>query len=365
MRARVHFGAFLLAGLAIACALALLVSPQASSQPDGLERVATDQGFSDAANPHALDGLPTAGYAVEGVDDDRLGTGLAGVIGVAVTFALTGGAARAGAPALGAHRGLPGLVGGGHRGTDGLLHVGSSSVHRLAPHLKVAATVAFVLAVVATPREAVWALALHALVVASVAALARLPLRLVLRRMRIEVPFLAFAVFLPVVGTGPRVEVLGWSLSEPGLWAAWNIVAKATLGVAAAIVLAATTPVPALLAGLDRLRVPRTLTAIAGFMVRYLDVIAGEAARMRIARLSRGHDPRWLWQARAIGSTAGTLFVRSYERGERVHLAMLARGYDGTMPVVEEAHGGRPGWPVALVAPLAAVLVALAARLSG
>ena len=123
--------------------------------------------------------------------------------------------------------------------------------------------------------------------------------------------------------------MLGLSLSEPGLWAAWNIVAKGTLGVLAAIVLASTTPVADLLLGLERLRVPRVLTSIAGFMVRYLDVIAGEAARMRIARASRGYDPRWLWQARAIAASAGTLFVRSYERGERVHLAMCSRGYAG------------------------------------
>ena len=67
-------------------------------------------------------------------------------------------------------------------------------------------------------------------------------------------------------------------------------------------------------------------------MVRYSDVLLDELRRMRIARLSRGHDPRWLWQSRAIGATAGTLFVRSFERGERVHIAMLSRGYDGRMP---------------------------------
>jgi cobalt/nickel transport protein len=90
-RRRLRFTAFVLAGLALAAALAFFVSPQASSEPDGLERVANDEGFADQESNHALDDTPTAGYAVRGVDDDRLSTGLAGLIGVGVTFALAGG----------------------------------------------------------------------------------------------------------------------------------------------------------------------------------------------------------------------------------------------------------------------------------
>lgn len=231
-------------------------------------------------------------------------------------------------------------MGAGQGGTDGLHHPGVSTLHRLPPEAKVAAAVLFVLAVVATPREAFWAFAIDAILLLAIAWTAGIPGRLIGRRLRIEVPFLAFALFMPIVGSAPRIEVLGLSLSEPGLWAAWNIVAKGTLGVLASIVLAATTPVTEILTGLERLRVPRVLTAIAGFMVRYLDVIAGEASRMRIARLSRGDDPRWIWQARAVASTAGTMFVRSYERGERVHLAMLSRGYTGTLPDTDTAPSG-------------------------
>ena len=91
--------------------------------------------------------------------------------------------------------------------------------------------------------------------------------------------------------------------------------------------------------GLDRLHVPRAFTAIASFMVRYMDVVADDVRRMRVARLSRGYERRWIWQARAIGQTAGALFIRSYERGERVYLAMLSRGYSGTMP--DAGRGGR------------------------
>src|SRR5829696_6524184 len=191
---------------------------------------------------------------------------------------------------------------------------GTSPLHRARPQCKIAASLLFVLAVVATPRESFWAFGLYALALAAVAAVGRIPLAFLARRLVIELPFLLFAVFLPFVGQGERVEVLGVPLAVGGLWGAWNIVAKGTLGVAASAIVAATTPVAELLRGLERLRLPTLLVTIAGFMVRYADVIADEVRRMRIARISRGHDPRWIWQARAVAASAGTLFIRSYER---------------------------------------------------
>jgi hypothetical protein len=77
---------FLVAGLLVALGLALFVSPIASSSPDGLNKVASDQGFDRAAEEHDLADSPVAGYEVSGVDDDRVSTGVAGVVGVLVTF---------------------------------------------------------------------------------------------------------------------------------------------------------------------------------------------------------------------------------------------------------------------------------------
>jgi cobalt/nickel transport system permease protein len=250
-------------------------------------------------------------------------------------------------------------VGAGH--AHPLYLPGTSPLHRARPQCKIAASVAFVLAVVATPREAFWAFGLYALALAGLAAVGRVPLAFLARRLVIELPFLAFAVFLPVVGQGERVEVLGVPLAVGGLWAAWNIVVKGTLGVAASAIVAATTPVAELLGGLERLRLPRALTTIAGFMIRYADVIADEVRRMRVARISRGHDPRWIWQARAVASSAGTLFIRSYERGERVYLAMVSRGYAGSMPDLQQLAATRAQWLAALSVPATAALVAATA----
>ena len=113
-----------------------------------------------------------------------------------------------------------------------------------------------------------------------------------LRRLIIELPFVAFAAARSRSSAmGERVEVLGLSLSVPGLWAAWNILAKATLGVAASILLAPPRSRGAA-ARAERLRMPQLMVQIAMFMLRYLDVIVGEMRRMRVARESRGFRPR-------------------------------------------------------------------------
>jgi cobalt/nickel transport system permease protein len=236
-------------------------------------------------------------------------------------------------------------------------------LHRLAPQCKLAGAILFIFAVVSTPREQFWAFALQATLLVTVANVARVPLWLIVRRLTIELPFIAFAFLLPIVGESPRVDVIGLHLSEAGLWAAWNIIIKGSLGVATTIVLAATTPVPHILAGLERLRMPRLLVGIMSFMVRYGDVVSSEMKRMRIARESRGYNPRWIWQARALTQSTGALFIRSFERGERVYLAMEARGYNGSMPA-RESEASRSQWAICLLAPALAAAVSCAAWVS-
>lgn len=231
---------------------------------------------------------------------------------------------------------------------------GSTSVHRLAPETKLVGLLAFVVAVAVTPRRFLAVFAVDALVLLAVVAVAEIPPRRIVQRLAVVIPFVAFALLLPVLGDGERTTVVGLSLSVDGLWAMGNILTKALLGATAAIVLTATTPVPAVLDGLTRLRLPAVIVGIVAFMFRYLDLIVDQFARMRRAMVARAHDPRWLWQVRPIASSAGTLFVRTYERGERVHGAMLARGYTGTMPHAARAGSSVRDWTVALTPALVA-----------
>lgn len=236
-----------------------------------------------------------------------------------------------------------------------------SVVHRMAPQIKLAATLAFVAIVAVTPREAVWAFGIYGLLLASLVVLSRVEFAFVVVRLAGILPFVGFAFLIPFVAEGEAVRILRIELSEAGLWATWNIVAKATIGAGTSILLAATTEVPDLLAGLGRLRVPVIITSIAGFMIRYLELIVDDVRRVRIAMTSRGYRPRWIGHARPLGLAAGALFVRSYERGERVHAAMIARGFTGTMPDLRRRSASAADWATGALLPLAALAVLIAA----
>ncbi len=242
------------------------------------------------------------------------------------------------------------------------------AVHRVAAHVKIVAVVAFALVVVSTPVRAAWAPAAYAgyllLVLAAAAAAGVGPRRLV-RGLAVEIPFVGFAVLLPFLSGGPRVDVLGLTLSADGLAVGGGILAKATVAVLAATVLSATTGPRELLRGLERLHLPQLLVQILTFMIRYADVVTGELRRMRIARESRGFRGRHLGALRVLGPSAGALFVRSFERGERVHLAMLARGYTGRLPETARLEVPATQWAVALALPVAAAAVLAAGLLAG
>ena len=241
------------------------------------------------------------------------------------------------------------------------LHVpGTSRVHRLAPAPKLVGLVAFVATVALTPRREVAPFAVYLAVVVGLVTIARVPVRTVMSRLVVIVPFLVFAAVVPFIGTGDEVEVLGMSLSEEGLWASFGVAAKALIGATAAIAFAATTPVPDVVRALSELRVPSVIVGIVAFMFRYLDLIVDQLRRMRQAMVARCHDPRWLWQVGPIASSSGTLFVRSYERGERVHQAMLARGFDGRMPDIDERPTPTSDWAIAAI-PVAIAVAALLA----
>ena len=117
-----------------------------------------------------------------------------------------------------------------------------------------------------------------------------------------------------------------------------------------------------LMHGFERLRLPRLMVAIISLMYRYLAVLTDEASRMMRARAARSaalpgaKRPSVRWQASVVGNMVGALFLRSYERSERVYVAMQARGYDGTMVRHEAPPLGLPGF-----AAIGSVAVALAA----
>ncbi len=219
----------------------------------------------------------------------------------------------------------------GHDLIDHLYIHDHTRIHNLPGHLKVIGALSFIFVVVATPSREYLAFLFYFAGLLALARLAKLPYRKLAKRMLIEIPFVFFAVLIPFATPGEKIVVLGLSVSPEGLWVAFGILAKSTLGVMTSIILSATTQSRELLTSFRKLKVPDTLIQIASFMFRYTAVVIDELNRMKVARQSRGFEARGVRDWRILGQSIGALFVRAYERGERVHLAMLSRGYEGNL----------------------------------
>ena len=224
-----------------------------------------------------------------------------------------------------------------HTGTAHFLAVArprGSAVHRLDARAKILGLIGFTVVVVTTPGSAVWAFVLYAAVLAFLVGLARLPLGYVLKRALIVIPFVVVvAIFIPFFhksGAG-GYSIGGARVTTEGLLVLWNAGAKAVLGVLSVIVLGSTTSFPDMVSGFERLRAPKVFILIVSFMYRYSFVFVEELRRMQRAMASRNYRARWLWNVPTLGRMLSALFLRSYNRGERVYVAMLSRGYEGTV----------------------------------
>ena len=219
---------------------------------------------------------------------------------------------------------------------------GNSLIHRLDPRTKLITTLAFILVVVLTPASQWPAFALYFVMVATLIIISRVPILYVLKRSLVIIPFVVLiAIFIPFFKEG---EVAGsyniwfWevTVTHSGIQVFLNILAKAWLSILSLILLTATTRFSHLLKGMEQLRLPRIMVMILSFMYRYIFVLVDEVMRMKQARDSRNLGGGRLRQIRTVGNMIGTLFIRSYERGERVYAAMMARGFDGQTRTLEK-----------------------------
>ena len=219
---------------------------------------------------------------------------------------------------------------------------GESLIHRLDPRVKVVVTVLFIVSNVLLPDGAwsAFVLAWGLILVTSV--LAELGVGYAFKRSFVALPFALAAVtaVFAIPGRPLAAWTLGpWDLvvTDAGLIRFVSIVIRSWLSVQMAILLTATTQFPDLMHALRHLRVPQLIVAIVSFMYRYLFVLSDEAMRLLRAREARsarlaegGGGGSILWRAQVAGNMAGQLFLRSYERSDRIYNAMLARGYTGT-----------------------------------
>ncbi len=211
--------------------------------------------------------------------------------------------------------------------------VATSLLGRRDPRVTLIAAVVLVIAIVSTPLSAPWAFGAYAVLLLLALLASRVPLRIVLHRWSHLLLFiLLLAVFLPFRPAEPGTisyHLGALRVSQTGLAHFYGVVLRSGLSALCLVLLSTIVPLPRQLAALEQLRVPGLIAMLLGFTFRYFEVLRDEARRMQRARDARCWRGRWLWQARTIGEMIGTLFLRSYERADRIYCAMLARGYQG------------------------------------
>ncbi|MBZ0297082.1 MAG: cobalt ECF transporter T component CbiQ [Anaerolineae bacterium] len=214
---------------------------------------------------------------------------------------------------------------------------GTSLLHEFDPRVKTVVTFTLIIGIVLTPEYAWPAYPLLWALLGSLAEIAQLKALRVSRMAVVALPFALAALTLTFTTPGHEVfTIAGLAVTDAGVARFVAVALKSWLATQAALILAMTTPFSDLLWALSSLRLPDTLVMILGFTYRYLFTLAEEAERLLRARAARSATTpalkaggNLLWRARVAGAMVGSLFVRSYERSERVYLAMCARGYNG------------------------------------
>jgi len=203
----------------------------------------------------------------------------------------------------------------------------SSGVHRLDARAKVVVVLAFVVCVMSFGRYAVASLLPYFAFPVLVAIWAQLPFAMLARKVAMVVP-IAVLIGLPNPFFDREMVLHVAGLGISGGWISLvSIVLRALLAAAAAIVLVAVTGFPAVCGALERLGMPKALAVQLLFLYRYLTVLGEEALRMTTARELRGGGRKL--SIRLYGVLVGRLLMRTWDRAERIYLAMCARGFVG------------------------------------
>jgi len=215
--------------------------------------------------------------------------------------------------------------------------------HSLTPKTRVLCTLLSVFAIALTPNGRWWSWAIYGMSLLCLVLLSKVTLPVLFKRIAVEFAFIAVILFSTLFRSGGEI-VWSWGIikiTSEGLTVLGSVTTKALLSLLMLNLLTLTTSVPALLNGLIALKMPPLLVAILASMYRYISVLIGEFNAMRRAAASRNLTGNSNWQRQVIGNMIGALFIRTYERGDRVYQAMLARGYQGVPPVLELPSGGK------------------------
>ena len=209
-----------------------------------------------------------------------------------------------------------------------------SQLHELSPQLKILATLLIVVSIAFSKIINPFQIISHAVIVFLIIRRSNIPLKTYLKRLTLDIPFILFALFLPFLSSGNNDMVFtlfSFEVYRTGLLEMFAILFKATAGLSMGIVLTATTTNIELIYGLQKLKVPPIIIAIMSFSIRYIDVFIDEFKRVKISMQSRGYIEKGIKTLLPIAYASGAMLIRGYERGERVYLSMISRGFTGVI----------------------------------
>lgn len=254
-------------------------------------------------------------------------------------------------------------------------HHGHSPLHSLDPRVKVIVTLAFIVSNALLPDGAWVAFGLAWLFVIFATLMSSLGIGFTFKRSFIAFPFAlaAITVLFSIPGqpvTSFRFLMWDLTITDAGLLRFVSIVIRSWLSVQMAILLVAVTEFPKIIHALTHLRVPAIITVIISFLYRYLFVLTDEVMRMLRARQARSAAAPGIrpgggvaWRARIAGNMAGQLFLRSYERSDRIYNAMLSRGYKGELMTLHPHHYHRSDVLIGVLSIVGLVVMQIAGRL--
>tara|TARA_X000000368_G_scaffold400571_1_gene372559 strand:- start:1776 stop:2537 length:762 start_codon:yes stop_codon:yes gene_type:complete len=209
-----------------------------------------------------------------------------------------------------------------------------SQLHELSPQLKILSTLLIVISIAFSKIINPFQIISHAVIVFLIIRFSNIPLKTYLKRLTLDIPFILFALFLPFLSSGNNDMVFTlftFEIYRTGLLEMFAILFKATAGLSMGIVLTATTTNIELIYGLQKLKVPPIIIAIMSFSIRYIDVFIDEFKRVKISMQSRGYIEKGIKTLLPIAYASGAMLIRGYERGERVYLSMISRGFTGVI----------------------------------
>ncbi len=216
-----------------------------------------------------------------------------------------------------------------------ILSCGDTVIHRVDPRAKVLTTVLFIIAVISVGKYQVSALLPFFLFPAVNLSLGNLPAGYLARKILILSPFILFvAVFNPIFDTGTMIRIGNIGIS--GGWLSFaSIIIRYTLTVGAAFILIATTGFGEICTACEKMGLPKAFAVQLLFLYRYIFVLGDEVTRVSRARELRSFGKRGKG-LKVFGSIVGNLLLRTWDRAQRIHTAMLCRGFRG------EFHFRRP-----------------------